>query len=170
MCVLSAELVKACKDSVGGIKKIWAVELSAKATLTKAAGEVSALTITGPAVFLGWAFDIEMAQMGATPTRSDENGTVFFQQTLAVKLHKWDLAKSQEIEKISKSDILAIALDNNGVYWLLGEENGLRWSEGAADSGKAFGDFTGFDMGFVGKEKSMPLTVASGVITTLGLT
>lgn len=169
-CVLTAAIVKACKDSVGGVKKAWAVESDAKDTITKANGEVSALALDSGKSFFAWNFDIEMAQFGAKPIRNDENGTVYFEQTLAIKLHNWDVTKSQEIEAASKSDVMVIVLDNNGKYWLLGEENGLRWSDGGADSGKAFGDFNGFDMGFTGKEKAMPLEVQSSVITSLSLT
>ena len=169
-CVLTAALAKACKDSVGGIKKAWAVELSAKDAITKTGGSISAMTVTGPAVFLAWNFDIEMAQMTAKPVKGDEAGTVFFEQAANFRLHKWELTKSNEIMEIAKTDIMLICLDNNGVYWLLGEENGLRWTDGGGDSGKAFGDFNGFDMAFIGKEKAMPLVVESAVVTSLGLT
>lgn len=169
-CVLTAAISKGCKDTAGGIKKAWAVELEAKDSITKASGEVSALTLDSGKSFFAWNFDIEMAKMTASPKKDDAAGTIYYEQGLNVRLHKWDAAKSNEIMEIANSDTMIIVLDNQGKYWLLGEENGMRWSDGSGDSGQTFADFNGFDMVFMGKEKAMPLEVQSSVITSLGLT
>lgn len=63
--------------------------------------------------------------------------------------------------------LIAITLDMNGKYWLLGKENALDATAGEDGSGTATGDRNGFSRTFTGMERFMAPEVQSGIIAAL---
>lgn len=169
-CVVSSVIAKPCGDGVSGLKKIWAVEWDALDTITETANVISALTLDGVKAFFGWSFEPGQAQMTANINRSRENGTLFYEHKLNVKFNRYETTKRSEIKIVAAADLALIALDRNGKYWLLGRVNGMSLESGTGDTGKAMGDFSGFELNFTGMEPDLPIEVSSGVATTLSLT
>jgi hypothetical protein len=169
-CVLSTAIAKPCGDGVSGLKKIWAVEWDALDSITETAGVITAMTLDGVKAFFGWSFEPGQAQMTANINRSRENGTLFYEHKLNVKFNRYETTKRNEIKIVSAADLAIIALDRNGKYWLLGRVNGMTLESGTGDSGKAMGDFNGFELNFTGMEEDLPIEVNSATVTSLSLT
>jgi hypothetical protein len=166
-CNLASSVALGCKDSVGGIKRVYITELANKATLTKTAGVVTAFTLLTGKRFWVYDFEKETAELMETITRSDENGTTFYAQELKLRLNKRDTTKRNEIKLLALNDCMAIALDRNGTYWLAGEENGLSMQTSTSTLGKAMGDFNGFDLVLAGKEVDSMVEVTGSLIAGL---
>jgi hypothetical protein len=96
-----------------------------------------------------------------------ENGTIFYQQDLQIVLNKMTAALRNELRLLGQNRLMAIVLDRNNVYWLLGSLNGLELSAGTGQSGTAFGDRNGFDVTFTGMEEQPMREVQSSIIAAL---
>lgn len=166
-CALTTSMTLACRDAVGGIKRIYITELANKATLTASAGNISAFTLAATKQF--WTYDLikETGEYEEKIVTSDENGTVFYETELKLMLHKNSVAKRNELKLIAQNQLMIIILDRNGNYWLMGESNGATLMPSSAKSGKAMGDFNGYELVFGAKEVEPMQTVASGLLAVL---
>jgi hypothetical protein len=166
-CTLTSSIALGCKDSVGGIKKMYITELENKATLTKTAGVVTAFTLATGKRFWVYDFEKETAETTETITTSVENGTTFYAQEAKMRINKRDTTKRNEIKLLALNRCMVIALDRNGIYWLMGEENGMDLMPSTSTLGKAMGDFNGFDLVLAGKETDSMAEVTGSLIATL---
>lgn len=166
-CALTANIALACKDAVGGIKKIYVTELANKATITASAGAISAFTLTTGKQFWVYDFEKETGEWTEKIQTSVENSTTFYEHELKVRLSKKDVTKRNELHLLAQNRVMIIVLDRNGTYWLLGEANGCDLMPSTSVTGKAMADFNGYDLIFSGKEEAAAQTVASGLIAAL---
>lgn len=166
-CVLTSSRTLACRDAVGGIKTIYITELENKATLTASAGNITAFTLDTGTQF--WTYDLikETAEYEEKPTPSTENGTIFYETELKVMLHKTSAAMRNELKFIAQNRLMIIILDRNGNYWLMGETNGADLMPSSIKSGKAMGDFNGYELTFSAKEENPMQTITSSLLATL---
>ncbi len=168
-CVLSSAISKPCGNGKSGVKKMWAVEHAALATIAETAGVVTTLTLDGGKSFYGWEMEPGQGTFNSPIQRNRANGTTFYEHKATVKFNRYETTKRNEILIIASADILLIALDKNGKYWLLGKENGLSLESGQGTSGQAMGDFSGFELAFTGEENELPVEINSTVISGLSL-
>lgn len=166
-CALTSSRTLACRDAIGGIKKVYITELENKATLTAAAGVITAFTLSTGKQF--WTYDLikETAEYEQKIVTSTENGTVFYETELKLMLHKTSVAMRNELKLIAQNRLMVIILDRNGDYWLMGEVNGADLAPSTSKSGKAFGDFNGYELIFSGKEVDLMQSVTSSLIPIL---
>ncbi len=106
-----------------------------------------------------------------TVTASAENGTVFYEPSVNVKLHKLSVADQNEIKLLAQNRLL-VFVETNGVnaagkrvILCLGFTNGKELTTGTANSGVAFGDMNCYDWTCVGMEDSPALVVADYTTT-----
>jgi hypothetical protein len=167
-CNLTTGRTLACRDSVGGIKTIYVTELDNKETLTSATeGLISAFTLAEGKQFWEVALIKETSFFTDVYTGSTENGTLFSDQALTVIFNKGDVATRNFVKLLAQNRLMVIVLDRNGVYWLLGETNGLDLVTGSFGSGTAMADRNGYELSFVGKEPASAQSVTSGLIASL---
>lgn len=163
-CALTTGFALDCRDGVGGIKEIYITELANIAGATLTAGVITALT-GAVAKMQTYALDKEFASATEKINNNDANGTVFYDQTVKLKLKKLTTVKRNELRLAVQNLLGVMILDRNGVYWMLGYENGLTLS-GDGVTGNGMGDFNGYDLTLVGKE-GQPMYEVDG---TLALT
>jgi len=166
-CALTSNIALGCMDSVGGLKRIYVTELENKATLTKAAGVITAFTLATTKRFWVYDFEKQNAELTEKINTSNENGTVFYEGELKVSLNKRDVAKRNELALLAVNRLLIIALDRNGIYWLIGEENGATLMPSTSVSGKAMGDRNGYELVFGSMESTQFAEVTAALIPTL---
>lgn len=169
-CVLTTSFPLDCKDGIGGIKNIWIVESSAKASITtNASGTVTAMSLTGGKNFFKYELPKETATFEPEVVVNDVNGTVYHTAKLAIQLRKLEIYKRNEIKLLAQNRLLIIVLDRNGVYWLLGNNNGCDLTSAKGTAGQKMGDFNGWNLEFMATEEDAPLILSTGVTTSLGL-
>ena len=166
-CTLTTGFDLGCRDSVGGIKKLYVTAIENVETITSSTGTISAIDMAQGTKFFVYNVEKESAEWTETTTVSVENGTKFSEQVLTVPVTKMTAAKRNELKLLSQNRVAVIVLDRNGVYWLLGENNGMDLLTKEAKTGKAMGDMNGWTLTFNGKEESEAQTVASGIIAGL---
>jgi len=166
-CALTSNIALGCNDSVGGLKRIYVTELENKGTLTKLAGLITAFTLVTTKRFWVYDFEKQNAELTEKINPSNENGTVFYEGELKVSLNKRDVAKRNELALLAVNRLLIIAEDRNGIYWLIGEENGANLLPSTSVSGKAMGDRNGYELVFGSMEKTPFAEVTGSLIATL---
>ena len=169
-CILTTGFALDCKDSVGGIKNIWVVESTAKATLAQnASGTVTALTLSAGKNFFKYELRKNTSHFDPEIVTNDANGTTFYPGTLTIQMTKMEVYKRNELKLLAQNNLLFIVLDRNGSYWLIGNNNGCTLKTGKGSTGTAMGDFNGWNLDFEYMEEDMPLILSSAVTTALGL-
>jgi len=176
-CNLTRGFALGCRDNVGGINKIYIGNFDGlneiKTAVTVSGGEVTALGSTGGALF---EYDMPMgnASFSETVAQSRSNGTIFYEPTITLKLHKHCKELRNELIELGQARLIIIAEMNinNGTKneWVLcGYNNGMMLESSNNQSGTAFGDFTGLELTFKGMEQDPSYygdaTVASEAIT-----
>jgi hypothetical protein len=157
-CALTQGFVKGCKDSTGGVKEFFLANRPTDFAVTKnASGQVT--SYTGTVAWYKYIPRKQTSTFGESITTSEENGTVFFAQTAQLLLSKMEVGKQREILLLAQADLLLIAKDQNGFYWLQGVDNGVNLAPSEATAGKAYGDMNGYTLNFEAAEPSNMPTI-----------
>ena len=160
-CDLTSGRLLDCKDSVGGIRSILLMPLDDYAP-TYTATVLSAVTAA-----TGYRYDLPKAtgSYSEAITVSTENGTVFYEDTLTIKLHRLDNAMRDELKLIAQNRLVCFILDNNNNQWAMGEVLGAELTAGTANTGTALGDAYAYDLTFMSQERD-PMRNAGAYTTT----
>ena len=138
-----------CKDAVGGIKKIFFAQTLG--ALTIGADEI----IEDIAATTVFQYDLPNQTGNFTQTiqSSTENGTVFFEQVVNIKLNKLTATDRKEIKLLSQENLYIFVFDANNNLFLVGEENLAQVTAGSISTGTARGDMNGYDLTFTAYER-----------------
>lgn len=165
-CPLTQGISLQCRDGIGGIKTIYIIEADKVATsgITSTGGTITAISTVGGAKFFTYEMEIETGNSKETITTSDANNSVYYVQDLTLKIFKPSISAKNEIDLLAKNRLKVITLDNNGIYELFGEVNGLKLQPSVLDKGTAMADANAFSLVFKGSEPSFAKQVAPGII------
>ncbi len=158
-CDLTRGRKEPCKDVVGGLKNVYFVDYGKLGTVTLTADEITNLTgseIGGSANSLT-AYKYELkgsSSLEQTVTASRENGTVFFEQTLNLSLHKLTKEDNAELKLLAYGRPHIAIEDYNGNVMMMGTEHGADCSGGTVVTGAAMGDMSGYTLTFSAQEKA----------------
>jgi hypothetical protein len=142
MCTLTTGFGLDCKTSNGGLKKVF-IQAKDESEFTIVSGEVTAID---SGVWYQYDLQPQTASFEETLTFNRDNSTIFYSQTIAMKLHRLSTAKRNELIEVAQARIWAIVVDANDNYILCGLENGLDLSTRTGSTGTALGDFNGYDL------------------------
>lgn len=166
-CNISAGRLEGCKDSVGGLTAVYFVNFGEMGNLT-----ITDETITGIAATTPDAFKYDLrgtSTFEQSLTSSRENGTTFAEQTLTVSLKKQDSTTHKEVKLLAYGRPHVIIEDNNGNFFVMGEEYGAEMTA-SASSGAAMGDKSGYELSFVAMEKGFAKFYVGDVDTDFAVT
>jgi len=141
-----------CRDSVGGVKEIYIANFSNVNSTTTTSGVCTDISMAASDKFYTFQVAKENATYTNNPITSVENGSLFWESTLTFTMKKMSASQKNSVKVLAQSRLMIIVLDNNGVYWLMGETRGVDLTEGSIASGQAFGDLSGSTITFTGKE------------------
>tara|TARA_R100000655_G_C3000062_1_gene194242 strand:+ start:1367 stop:1897 length:531 start_codon:yes stop_codon:yes gene_type:complete len=162
-CDLTAGRLLKCKDSVGGIRAVGFIQLAEYVPTYSSEVLSSVSTVTG------YAYDLARGSSSLNEAYqvSVENGSVFYEQTLTLKLSQLSATDRAEIHLLLQNRLVCIVLDNNDNQWVIGEINGAEVVSGGSMVGQGLGDFYGYDLTLVAQEK-VPMRSAGTPTDTIG--
>jgi len=169
-CALTQGYNVDCRDSVGGIKELYISELdNITGTTGSASGNITAVTMTTGSQFRKYQLDANMnpADWDEQIQANSQNGSLFYEQSLNLKLRKMQATLRNEIRLLAQNRLAVIVLDRNGKYWLLGLNNGLEIQPSKSGSGSGMGDFNGYQLVFKGMEELPACEVTGTLIDAL---
>lgn len=163
-CALTQSYTLDCRDNVGGIKKVYFTELANVASFTSASGIITAITMVSTKVFRTYELEKETGEWTENVQTNDVNGTTFYEQDLIVPIRKMSATLSAEIKLLSQNRLVGIVQDRNNKYFVLGKNNGIELQPSTGKSGKAMGDYNGYNLVFKGKEEDYAYETTAGVV------
>ena len=140
----------ACKDALGGVKRIYIAEWSDGIWEDIASGEVAGST----AAITFYTYDMTKGSGSLTQTVTSDiaAGTIFYDQAVSVTFTKLAAADITELQNVSKGRMAVMVEDNNGNWFVVGHKHGVEVSGGSVQTGTAVGDQNGFTLEFNAQE------------------
>ena len=155
-----------CKESIGGIRNVYFANNGAGGALTiDAEGDLTGLGTSSSSVY-----KYELIPQGSSfdevVTVSEENGTVFYEQTLTLSLPNLTSTSLKALKILGQGRFQVYVEDNNideltgnGKVYLAGAFNGMTVTGGNVGRGQAFGDMNGYNLTLTGREQRAALLV-----------
>ena len=164
---LTAGFTLDCNDSNGGIEKIFIANGPVE-SITETAGLVSAITVGGsalvPADFFEFISPRQTSSLTENATISQENGTVFYDQSVTMVFNKLEAAKRNQLLLMAEAtSMVVVAKDNNGKYWSIGLSRGAYTSAATTTTSSSYGDRAGYEITISGMETA-PIFEVTGTI------
>ena len=149
---IDQEILTACRNSRPGIAEIYIANLADVTTITLNAGSTLITDITGntasgatSGMFYTFAQNRESAGLVDEAQINIPNGTAIYKPQLALKVSNMDVTTRTIFKELAQATVMAIFKDIDGIYYLVGKQNGLDMETGTFNSGVASGDFKGLD-------------------------
>jgi hypothetical protein len=171
-CAITSGYTIDCRDAMGGLKEIYIANYNDINTTALAASGVVSGVVTGITKLTGKKFYkfqqlAQASQASETITGSDENGSVFFAQSVEMFLLKMQAATRNQVLLLAQGRVIVVTVDRNGKSFLYGLEIGLTLNTGDGNSGKAFGDRNGYVLTFTGAEREPAPEVNAATVAAL---
>jgi hypothetical protein len=166
---LSDSILKGCLDNAGGLKRLWLYNHCAATVADSSPTGYKELTLTGLTGKL-YKFEFNKGNANYTELQGGEeaNGVQFYTQTVSIKLNRREKSKRAIIVAMSKFRKLgAVIEDNNGLFWLLGEVDGLVLTGNEGGSGAQKADHNGYTLTLVGEETEAASEISSAHFASL---
>lgn len=158
-----AGFTSACKDSLGGIKKIFITTSQSTLVATKTIGEdKSVINFTEePAKGKWFEYRVRKATSNATSTLNvAENAGNMWSTELTMQLLKMNAANRTEVMGLSKeTDLACIFVDGNGIAHFIGLDYPIEMSAGTGETGTALSDMSGFNITMKDDSLELPYVV-----------
>lgn len=146
-----------CRESIGGIRNVYFANYGDLGNLVVVDNE---LTNTAATSVYKYELIPQSSSFDEAITVSEENGTVFFEQTLTLALPNLTKTQLKELQILCQGRFQVFVEDNNiqdllqtGKTFLAGAYNGMTVTGGNVAKGQAFGDMNGYNLTLVGREK-----------------
>lgn len=168
--LLSGGITRGCESNSGGIQKVYIADYCAVESVTSADGTISAITMVtaSPAnLFYEFAFNRNTSEFTENAVVNVENGSLFYDQTGTLVIPRREVAKRNALAMLMSKDLLVIIQDQNGLYWLFGETNGVYVSELPSTSGKAKADGSSYTITFKGEEPAQAQEVDPSAVAAV---
>jgi hypothetical protein len=126
-----------CKDSVGGVAKVWLADFSEVSWTIDSTSHLA--TPDATTAFKVYNLRKGAASMTSTLTVNDNAGS-YFTTEVAMNFLKMENAKRLEVMAMLMGQCTGVVKDRNGKYWAIGVENPLEGSAGTGETGTAASD------------------------------
>jgi hypothetical protein len=169
-CYISSGHTLDCRNaSTGGVKALWVLggsgsTIGITGTTSTQNGGITA--ISGQGTFFKYELVKQSSSFSEELQVNETAQSVVFAPSLVVTLPKLNQTlRTKWFDLIKPNDLVIIIEDNNGRYWLVGEENGLTVSAGSMLMGQAYNDPNGVTFTMSGGEPNPSMEIV--VTTTL---
>lgn len=154
-----------CKDSVGGVAKVWLADYNA------VSWDVSTGTHTikpdATTAFKVYNLRKGAASLTSTLTVNDNSGN-YFSSELTMNFLKMETSKRIEVMAMLMGQATGIVKDRNGKYWAIGVDNPLEGSAGTGETGTASSDANQYSVTISVDDAELPMEITdSSTITAL---
>lgn len=157
-----------CKDSLGGIKKIWVANFDDVAYEMEKDDQDQPLGVVKPtatAAFKVFKFRRNVSSMTSNLQVSDTAGNSF-QTDVVLQFMKQETKKRIELMGLFMGETKVIVKDGNDKYWALGYDYPIEASAGDAITGTASTDLNGYDITLTDYSAELPYEITDETTIT----
>lgn len=156
-----------CEPSRGGIRKIAVANFSDVSSITTTDGIVTAIEMVEGAKFHLYELPKQTASFTSPRTIDRANASNFVTTDLTLQFNKMSTAKRIEMEALSAIDARVLALDANGKWWLLGDEEPVNATANEGTTGTAIGDANRYTLTMQDVSSHQPYEVDAKIVDAL---
>jgi hypothetical protein len=160
-CLLGKGRLELCKDSIGGIQKVFFLNPGSEVIVESAADIITDLGVV--TVYEYVTKDVSNLVQNVNSSR--ENGTTFWEQVLSLTIKKQDAITNKELKIMAYGNPFVFVLDNNSNLFMVGRLFGVDATGGTIVTGTAMGDLSGYTMVLTGREPKPANFLTPGVST-----
>ena len=154
-----------CKDSVGGVAKIWLADFSAVKWTIDPSSHLA--TPDATTAFKVYNLRKGAASMTSTLTVNDNAGS-FFTTEVAMNFLKMENATRLEVMAMLMGQCTGVVKDRNNRYWAIGINNPLEGSAGTGETGTTASDANQYSVSISVDDAELPNEITdSTTITSL---
>lgn len=169
-CTVNAGYTFPC-FGIGGVYQLFIGNYNGTAMTMGLTADGSIISFGGATVsFYTFNQEAQVGSFAEVPVVNKETGTTVWTQTVEMTIIGLSQANNNLMDIIARGRVRIIVLDNEGLYWLVGQKNPVYVSGGDAGPHKAHSDLYGYTLTFEGSEKFPAVQVsaaaAASVITT----
>jgi len=169
-CLVANGRALECRESIGGIRNIYFVNNNVMGAYTiDVDGELDDLGAASASY--KYELNPQSSDFDEAITVSEENGTVFYEQTINLALPNLSKDALKNLKLLAQGRFQIFVEDNNineatgfGDLYLAGAYNGMTVTGGNIGRGKAFGDMSGYNIALVGREQRAALSVVPSAV------
>lgn len=147
MASLNIEYLRGCKDGSGGVKSLW---LFPWAKYSRKDIVRDGIVLTSFPNNTIYKFEGNFASSFTDVASFDRHGEKF-DQTISGTFTKME--SRFYFDNVRGKLLRAVVLDNNGNYWLLGQDNGLRATQYQKGTGSSKSELNGYTLTLSGSER-----------------
>ena len=151
-CLLTQGFTTDCLEGAGGVKEVFFSNwdnFDSGITFDVTTGEIDAL----PTATLYRYVPLKASASFTDASQpSQENGTIFFQQTVTRRSGGLSAAKRKEFNLLSRAKVIMFVRTMDDQIFCAGRQTGGFLSAGQAATGQARGDFNGYEFTFTADE------------------
>jgi hypothetical protein len=154
-CDIANGRLEACKDSVAGLDALYIINYGDYNPDTNVTfdGTFEDLITDVQGVANLYKYELKGANsFDQAITSSRDNGTTYFEQTLAVTLKKQDVQTHKTIKLLAYGRPHIVVRNRNNQFFLAGFNRGMDVTAGSVANGTALGDLSGYTLTFTGME------------------
>ena len=159
-----------CEGNLGGISAVYIIDhqyVTAIATgitdENTEQEEVTGITVASGHSFIKYYVRKNTSSLTKTLNIQD-NGGSYVTSDLALVFSRMDAQKRLEMNALAQNDLIVIALDANGIYWLLGSlENPVTMSAGGGETGVQKSDNNQYTTTLTYESADFPYTIKKDV-------
>lgn len=166
-CILNNGWDLACRDNTGGVQRILIKSFDKAQTYTYDLTGAILTSVITPETFYEFEQTSEVAEFTQEGQHSIENGTNFWNQNVNLVFHKYQSSLRDLLYVLAQKELTVLVQDQNGTWFLIGEQNGMNLISSSANVGKAYGDMNGVLVGLQGKEPTPARVATAAYIATL---
>jgi len=157
---------RTCTNGKGGIKSVLFFPVDNISSSTKTANEITALSVTGETFH--YKLKSNLSSYTAPIQRSEENGTLWYDQSLSMVLNSDNKDLRSAIHLLAQNELGCMVEKADGTYVLLGEGEGLKVADANEyTSGVSKSDRNGHLIVLNGMENDEIADVEASVAATL---
>lgn len=155
-CLLTSGISLSCRNSNGGLQTVYIGNYNGSSltyTLgTGASGSYITAFTGGTSSYYQFAQPNETSAWTSEGAFSAENGTSFYTQKVELTIQQMNSTNNVNVNILGQGSWRIVVLDQNGIYFLIGAQNGARVVSSTPGAGKAMGDLNGAVVTFEAKE------------------
>ena len=159
-----AGIASDCSTSMGGVKKVYIADYSAKAA-TITSGEVSEFSASTQ--WHEYYIRKNTSSFTSTLNVDPANGVNYVSTELSLVFTKMDTAKRIEMSALVVADVMCVVEDANGNRWFLGYNEPVTASAGTGETGTAKTDGNKYTLTLTDESETFPYKVKDDVVLTI---
>lgn len=154
-----------CGNS-GGLKVLYIADVLDVSLIDLAGSTIIGIIMVSGKTFKSFSFRKGNANFVSESTRDDQAGTAATTTTITAQFNAMDAEKRNDLAKLAKANVYAIAEDNNGKYHFIGYDSYCAGSV-SANTGALLTESNNYVLTLVSETPEVPVFVESSVITTI---